>query len=115
MSAGPTVTEILEAVGDWLEDGAQGADAFQGRVAANAIGIVRRELALWPQAEARAIARLESITGKAGAFEQLEALLCAKLGDGSIAVGDPGVLEHLRATALDRLAIDQPNYRSLLS
>jgi hypothetical protein len=114
MTAGPGVSEIVAAVKLWLEGGADNAQGFHGKVAANALAIAQRELDHWPAAEARAVARLEAITGRAGSFDDLEALLCAMLRDGEVAVADSRVREHLRATAADRLAIDQPSYRSLL-
>ncbi len=115
MRGGPTIDELLAAVSHWLEGGAFGADGFHGKVAANALAIARRELQHWPAAERRAIARLEVLTGQTGPFEALETQLCTMLRDGTIGVSDDRVQEHLRATALDRLAIDQPAYRHCAS
>lgn len=114
MTAGPTAAEILTSVRHWLDSGADNAHGFHGKVAANALAIAQRDIDSWPAAEARAVARLEAITGRAGSFDDLEARLCAMVRDGEVAVADSRVREHLRATAIDRLAIDQPSYRSLL-
>ena len=114
MNAGPTAAEIVVAVSAWLADGAAGAADFQGKVAANALGIVARELDLGPAAAARASARLSALTGGVGSVVELEEAVCAMIDTGVIALDDPRLVEHLRATARDRLAIDQPRYRSLL-
>ena len=114
MTAGPTTTEILGAVAQWLEAGAEGANGFHGKVAANALAIAAREIDIWPAAQARAVERLVAIVGRTGTFDDLESALCTMLSDGGIDVCDARVLAHLRATAIDRLAIDQPAYRSLL-
>jgi aminoglycoside phosphotransferase (APT) family kinase protein len=61
----PTAAELLEAVREWVEDDVRGATegrvAFHARVAANALRIVERELALAPAhlaAHAAGLARL---------------------------------------------------------
>lgn len=114
MNAGPTAAEIVAAVARWLEDGAPGGAGFHGKVAANALGIVARELDLGPPAKRRAIERLAALTGKAGSVAELEGVLCAMIERGAVPLTDPALIEHLRETARDRLAIDQPRYRSLL-
>lgn len=101
----PTAAE-LSAAAARIPDG----DGFEARVAANARGIVAREAALWPAAEARAIVRLRSLTGRDGDFATLDAALAAMIRDRAIAATDPALLDHLRESARDRLAIDQPNY-----
>lgn len=114
MHDGPTAAALCTAVARWLDEGAAGADGFYGKVAANALAIVARELDLGPAAQARAIARLTALTGRTGSFADLEAALCAMIDRRDIALTDPALLAHLRASAGDRLAIDQPRYRSLL-
>ena len=114
MNAGPTAAEIVAAVARWLEDGATGATGFHGKVAANALGIVARELDLGPAPERRAAERLVALTGADGSAAELEAALCSMIERGAVSLTDPALIEHLRETARDRLAIDQPRYRSLL-
>ena len=43
-----------------------------------------------------------------------ETALCAMIERREIALDDPHLRDHLRESARDRLAIDQPRYRSLL-
>lgn len=114
MNHGPTAAELCTAVARWLEASAAGADGFHGRVAANALAIVARELDLGPAAHALAIARLTALTGRTGSFADLETALCEMIDRRDIPLTDPALHAHLRATARDRLAIDQPRYRSLL-
>ena len=45
-----------------------------------------------------------------GDHEALNAELCARLADGRLAPLDPAVLAHLKASAVDQIAIDQPTY-----
>jgi hypothetical protein len=84
--------------------------AFQARVAANAVDLVARELRLGPDAELRAQARLQALLGQDGPLPELEAALSARLRHGDIATDDPALLDHLWATTLDKIAIDQPAY-----
>ena len=48
--------------------------------------------------------------GHDGARESLRWELVEKLRDGSMPLTQPGVVEHLRATVIGELAIDQPSY-----
>jgi hypothetical protein len=41
--------------------------------------------------------------------------LCAQIASGKITLDQPALREHLRATAMDRLAIDQPSYSAYLA
>ena len=92
----PSATEILTAVSEWLvsvKDRFAGRERFEHAVARNALGIVVRELAARPQAEDRALAD-DLLAGRAS-------------------LATPGMLAHLRASALAKLAADQPKYPSL--
>jgi hypothetical protein len=111
----PSGDEILAVVTDWLDAHAKnlsGSDAYFARVATNAIAIVRRELALGAVAEAEETARLRQILGQDGTHAELNALLCARLRAGSVDEQTPGLLAHLKNTALRQIEIDQPSYRA---
>ncbi|MNT74982.1 hypothetical protein D3C72_2138410 [compost metagenome] len=84
-------------------------------MAANALGIVSRELAQWPAAEAAAVARMRTILGRDGDYETLNAALAEALRAGTVSGEDLLVFDHLRRLALDTLAIDQPRYRHELT
>jgi hypothetical protein len=110
----PTAVELLEIVAQFMRDEVvpqlSAHSAFNARVAANAIDIVRRELMLSPQANALEIGRLERLLGEQGDLETLNRRLCARIAAGEIGLSTPGLVDHLWQTTLDKLAIDQPNY-----
>jgi Domain of unknown function (DUF6285) len=107
----PTAAELLRAVMAWLESDGAAGNAYMARVARNALGIVLREMELAPDADRRAQARLQELLGSQGDLATLEAELCTRLRDGTMELNAPALREHLRLQTLDRLAIDQPNYR----
>jgi hypothetical protein len=39
--------------------------------------------------------------------------LCERLASGALDLQSPGVLDHLRASAIDQVLIDQPGYSGL--
>jgi hypothetical protein len=110
----PTVDELLESTSTFLREVAvpqlSGHAAFHARVAANALELVRRELALGTQSATAEQARLESLLGARGALTELNRLLCQRIAAGSIDLDTPGLSDHLWATTLAKLAIDQPSY-----
>ncbi|MDR1968621.1 MAG: DUF6285 domain-containing protein [Burkholderiaceae bacterium] len=112
----PSVTELLEAVTACLRTQVVPASedrvAFLARVAANALDIVRREVQLAPAAQARELQRLQALLGADAPADLAAAnrLLCERIAAGSIGAGHPGLVEHLRRTTRDKLAIDQPGY-----
>ena len=117
MTTHPTAAELLEAVSGFIETRAApqltGRDAFLARVAVNALAVVRRELELGPAAEAAAAERLAALLGDDGPLEALNDELCARLASGELDLSSPGVLEHLKASTVDQVRIDQPNYSGL--
>lgn len=102
--------EILNALIEWNKDkvmpGQDGHALFEARVANNALGIAQRAAAWGEVFAGRRTARLEALGTNL-------ADLCAGLRDGSIDIEEPKVWDHLRLTALERLAIDQPKYGGL--
>lgn len=105
----PTAQELVAGVARWLPvDGSAGT--FGLRVARNALEIAARDLELGPAADARAAARMAALLGRDGTRDELDAALVAAIREGTIAPDDPALVAHLRACALDSLAIDQPKY-----
>lgn len=117
MIASPTSLELIDAVIGFIEQRAapqlKDRDAFLARVAVNALAAVRREIELGPDAEAAALARLRDLLGHDGDFATLNAELCDRLASGELSVKDPQVLAHLKASIIDQVRIDQPNYSGL--
>jgi hypothetical protein len=113
----PNALELLAAVRGYLESTAipnlSGHAAFHGKVAANVVAILERELAHGPAALGAEQARLSALLGREGSLEGLRADLCAQFENGALDAQSPGVLAHLLQTAADRVAIEQPTYASM--
>ena len=54
--------------------------------------------------------RLVEILGEDLPLDDLRGRLCQGLRDREVALDTPGLADHLRATAVNQLAIDQPKY-----
>ena len=83
---------------------------FQARVAANAVDLAAREMRQAADAESQARDRLQALLGQDGDLATLEAELAARLRRGDINTDHVGLQNHLWATTLAKLAIDQPSY-----
>jgi hypothetical protein len=112
----PEIAQLLEAVTDYLRQqvipGTEARLSFLARVSANALDTVRREVLLGPQAQAREMQRLRALLGDDAPADLNSAnrLLCERIADERFDIDTPGLLDHLRETAHDKLAIDQPGY-----
>jgi Domain of unknown function (DUF6285) len=114
----PEPAELLDAVATYLREQAMpqlpGHAAFLARVSANALDIVRRQLLLGPAADAAELQRLRALLRQDGTLAELNAQLCRRIASGGIGLHTPALAEHLWATTLDKLAVDQPGYQSYL-
>ena len=112
----PTVTELLDATAAFLRDVAvpqlSGHASFHARVAANALDLIKRELELRPAADRNEHTRLQSLLHTEGSLDELNALLSRRIAAGDLDLQTPGVAQHLWATTLAKVAIDQPTYAS---
>jgi Domain of unknown function (DUF6285) len=119
MSVHPPAADLLASVSHFLRDELlpqlAGADAFNLRVSINAIELVRREIELQGGADARERERLTALLGGDADLDALRDELCRKIAAGDLTLDQPMLREHLRATAIDRLAIDQPTYSAYLA
>ncbi len=110
----PTALELIEAVGEFLRaetlPAIAGRVAFHSRVAANVLDIVRRELTQGPDADRSEAERLRALVGHDGEREALNAELCDLIASDAIARTDSRLIDHLWATTLATLSVDQPNY-----
>ncbi|RJF88899.1 hypothetical protein D3874_19540 [Oleomonas cavernae] len=89
-----------------------GRAAFDLRVSMNALELVGRELVLSPASDAAEAARLSALLGETGTLEDLNQTLGQRIAAGEIGLETPGLIDHLRATAIEKLAVDQPKYSS---
>lgn len=112
----PGLAELVVAVKDFLEQKAmpelEGRTAFHARVAVNALGIVARQLEEGPGAEAAEVERLAQLLGADAAtdLETANRELCRRIRAGEMGLDTPGLVDHLRATTLAKVSVDQPKY-----
>ena len=110
----PRADELLVSVRDFLREevmsATSGRTQFLARVAGNSLDIVDRELALGAEHRALEKQRLVELLGIEGSLADLRWRLVHSLRDGSQSLSDPGLIEHLRATVVNQIAIDQPRY-----
>lgn len=110
----PDARELVAVVREFIERHAmpalEGRAAFHARVAVNALGIVERQLELAPEHEAQERERLRALLGRDDTLLASNRELCRRIRSGEIDRGTPGLMEHLRATTLAKLAVDQPRY-----
>jgi hypothetical protein len=112
----PHPPEILQAVAAFLRDvvvpATEGSVAYQARVAAAALNLVRREIMRTSEDEAER-GRLCALLGQDGTLAALNAELARRLADGKLDLASPGVAAHLWVATREKLAVDQPRYWGL--
>lgn len=112
----PSGDLLVEAVARFLrEELLPQLDAtagFKTRVAANALDIAIREMRNGANVDAAEARRLASLVGHDGDLATLNRDLCAAIRCGDVTLATPGLSDHLWATTLDKLAIEQPTYAS---
>ena len=124
----PTHDELLAAVERFLDDEivakSEGARRFHGRVAANVVRIVRRELEHEEEQLAREWASLQELLGAAERPDSRSALrdalswrneeLCERIrrGDADSSPFRQAVLDHTRQTVRAKLLVTNPGWLS---
>ena len=110
----PRPDEILNRVANFLKGPATRESgphiSFQLRVAANAVEICQRQLTLAPKADAEELERLRALLHADGDLPALNRELARQIREGELTLESPGLAEHLWATTLAKLAVDQPTY-----
>lgn len=109
----PRSDELLDALAMWIESigpKLPGRDAFLARVAVNAVNLVKREQAKGAEMEQGQVERMAQILKHSGSYEALNEALCLAIRDGKIDPLDKNLLAHLRASAEEQIAIDNPKY-----
>ena len=120
----PTVTELIDAVRAFLDSDVvpalDGTKKFHARVAANVLAIAGRQIALEEEQLKEEWRRLDSVLGPQPAPGETEALkeglrartqtLCDVIRRGDVDTGEPRrrVLDHVRATVREKLAVANP-------
>jgi len=123
----PTVYELLRSVERFLRDevvpATEGRRQFLARVAANAVGLVERELASESVHAEREWAGLDALLGATPMPRERDALaaavrsrndgLCARIRSGDFDADAPersALLEHVRRTVRDKLEVTNRAY-----
>lgn len=112
----PTPIELTRAVADFLRNDItpliSGHQAFKLRVAINILDLVARQLTQEEGSDAKEVERLRALLGMDGSITELNRALAERIATGEVDLATPGLAEHLWATTMDKLAVDQPNYAS---
>lgn len=112
----PTPIELTRAVADFLRNDIapliSGHQAFKLRVAVNILDLVTRQLTREEGSDAKEVERLRALLGMEGSVTDLNRALAERIAKGEVDLATPGLAEHLWATTMDKLAVDQPNYAS---
>jgi hypothetical protein len=110
----PDPTEILSAVATLMRETIMpllsGHPNYQVRVAANALDLVRRQIELQAGYDAAEHERLKALLGVDGSLDELNQALCEAIESHRLTLETPGLAEHLWATTMAKLAVDQPTY-----
>ena len=110
----PSPSELIGAVAAFLKNvvapETRGALSFNARVAANALEMMKRELDTAPAEDAAELARLQALLGQDGSLFDLNVELSRRIEAGEVDLSTPGLKDHLWATTLAKLAVDQPTY-----
>lgn len=112
----PTPIELTRAVADFLRNDItpliSGHQAFKLRVAVNMLDLVTRQLTQEEGSDVEEVERLRALLGVDGSVIELNRALAERIARGEVDLATPGLAEHLWATTMDKLAVDQPNYAS---
>ncbi|TFV42952.1 hypothetical protein E4K66_02940 [Bradyrhizobium frederickii] len=112
----PTPIELTKSVADFLRSDItpliSGHQAFKLRVAINILDLVTRQLTREEGSDAAEVERLHALLGMDGSVMDLNRALAERIAKREIDLATPGLAEHLWATTMDKLAVDQPNYAS---
>jgi hypothetical protein len=113
----PSVSELVQAVKNFVDNTAApnltGHAAFHARVASNVLATILRDLEARPDNDAAELARLSAILNSDGDLETLNRKLCFDIQSGAVNAETAGLLDHLKATAIAQVKVDQPKYSGL--
>ena len=120
MQSHPSMSELVEAVKLFIDEtaapGLTGHGKFHARVASNVLAIVLRELEQANAAETAEASGLMNLLGtEDNSVDTLRRDLCDRISSGTVSKDTPGLIEHLKTTAIAQLKIDQPRYSGLKS
>ncbi len=110
----PGADLLVGAAANYLEEQLlptlAGYQQFQTRVCVNVLRMVSRELQQCGDMEQREHLRLGDLLGCDSPLSALNADLAQRISAGQIPLDTPGLVEHLRVTLRDALAINNPKW-----
>ncbi len=110
----PRLEELVAATRDFLHgqvrDETSGRTRFHALVAGNALDIVYRDLHFGAEHRRREHERLRRLLEADGSLLELRWKLVHAIRDDRLALDDRKLHEHLRATVVNQIGIDQPKY-----
>jgi hypothetical protein len=114
----PSVAELVQAVKLFVDETAApnltGHAAFHARVASNVLATILRDLDARPVAEDEERSRLQSLLRSTETnLDSLNKDLCKRIQSGNMDARTQGLLEHLKATTIAQVEVDQPRYSGL--
>jgi hypothetical protein len=114
----PSVEELILSVKNFIDETAapnlEGHAAFHARVASNALATVLRDIAARPKNETDETGRLQTLLGSIETdLDDLNRELSSRIHSGTFSINTPGLLDHLKVTAIAQVEVDQPRYSGL--
>ena len=115
----PSPSELIAAVKHFIDETAkpqlQGHAAFHARVASNVLATLLRDLEARPGNDAAELTRLQTLLNAPDETDLavLNQKLCGDIQNRRLKVDSPGLLDHLKATAIAQVEVDQPKYSGL--
>ncbi len=110
----PDAATLLQAAADYLDEQLlptlDGYHRFQTRITVNVLRTITRELQLAPVQREAERERLAALLKHDGEPAALQAELAAAISDSRQPLDDPALIEHLRRTLREALAIDNPKW-----
>jgi hypothetical protein len=110
----PAMPALAEALEEFMkaavQPALQGKQAYEARIAANLLAIIKREL---QQGEASRDAEqrdLQELLGRQGTPAELNDELCRNIRCAEMDYRDGRLMGFLRCSVMSRLAIDNPSY-----
>jgi hypothetical protein len=110
----PNAPTLMKAAIKYLEDELlselSGYHRFKTRVTINVLATIKRELELRDENVGHERSRLVSLLGREGDIEALNAELCGRIREGTIAVDNRALREHIREALREALTINNPRW-----
>lgn len=119
MHDAPSLYELIEAVKGFIDETAApqltGHAAFHARVASNVLATAMRELSLGEAFDEKAVAALQKLLDRSDTtdLDTLNGLLCDAIRDDELDEASAGLLNYLKMTTKNQLAVDQPHYSGI--